>query len=168
MRFALAALLSLFMITGGYAQDNTTVTEKAIDKGITALEKSGDLVEAVSTALANAAEKYGPKATELTLESARILAAQDLVRPAIGTFFGLCILSFGLLLFRHGWKINDASDRTWKRPGDVFEIVGVFSIAFSFFVLLLSVCNLIDIRSWVGLWHPDLYIATGIVEKFVN
>lgn len=108
--------------------------------------------------LTRAVEAYGPKATELVLETGRVAALQDIVRGLVfAAVCAICVLVV-ILCLKKAAKISEYDER---KPvlftGALF--VGLGAIA----SLLCTGSYLINVSAWVGLYHPEIYLATKLL-----
>jgi hypothetical protein len=171
------------MLLSYAAKADEPSTVEAVEKAATAVTKATetgtDLVARVADALEKAATTYGPRALELTLESARIIAVQNLVSNGL---FALLFITVIICYFKYvlwasgeikGLEEHDSGVHSWRdrkseEPHFVGPTVGGIATAFSCLFLMFAMNDLIQVRSWVGIWHPELYISTGIVKKYVD
>lgn len=167
--FALAASALLFLTPQvSYAEpsaiDTAVETSKEVLTEVTKNNK--DMLGEVADALRNAAIQHGPKAYELTIESARILAIQDFIVRAIF----LLAFTVGLIYALHCFSTYSRLESGKERYRDHHYLVDSAVVGMPSFVLFLfaSASLVKSIRSFVGIWNPELYIATGIVSKFIN
>lgn len=109
--------------------------------------------------LIKAVEAYGPKATDLVLETGRIAAIQEIVSGVaflIG-FLILCRISAG------------CSRKIVKLPNyDDEKIVWGFAVAVSLasaaICLGAGMVKLVNVGAWVGMWHPEIYLAAKLLN----
>lgn len=109
--------------------------------------------------LVKAVEVYGPKATSLVLETGRMAAMQDLARGfAFLVVAGICF-SLAVVCFKKAAKAPAHDD---------FAVIHFIGMIVSSFALLFSVIgaliNLVDVFAWIGLQHPEIYLAAKLLK----
>lgn len=107
--------------------------------------------------LLHAVEVYGPKATDLVLETGRVAAFQTIVAGFVFLWMLFLILycMWCCCLRMQSYKDDNISDGplAWGAAIGVLGLVGVVC-------LIGSLINLLNIFAWVGLWRPELYLAS--------
>jgi hypothetical protein len=113
--------------------------------------------------LIQAIDAYGPKASALVLETGRMAALQEII---VGftclVLVGLCIVAI-VLGARGVSKALDA-DRYAEPPVPAILVVIAGSIVGAV-SLIGALTNLINVIAWVGLTHPEIYLAAKLLRK---
>jgi len=119
-------------------------TDKLIQAGEKLGEKIGDL-----------ATQYGPQATELAMTVARVSAAQTIVIGAAS--IGVCYAAFKI----GNWCLGILKDDELNAGA----FVGAIISACCFVGGAISVfANFLNAFAWIGLFHPEIYIAAKIMK----
>jgi len=129
-------------------------------------------IEVAANQLIKAVETYGPKATDLVLETGRIAAAQSIFYSFLDLIIGATLLVVGMRLairwFKTAKEIEKEGGERFRNDeqfkcqilGGCASIVAVGG-AITTFIGVISVCNL---WMWVGLWRPEIYLAAKLLN----
>lgn len=107
--------------------------------------------------LIKAVDVYGPKATSLVLETGRIAAMQELATGFTFAAVALIALSAAGVCLSKFLKAERYENEGWA--ASIFACVGIFLVtALGAFTFLLN------ILAWVGLHHPEIYLAAKLLK----
>lgn len=109
--------------------------------------------------LIKAVEVYGPKATSLVLETGRVAAMQELVTGFAFAAGALIALSAAWIFLRKFWKINDYDDGV-----EAVFAASVISVLLGLLAVPTAVAYLTNVFAWVGLNHPEIYLAAKLLK----
>lgn len=119
------------------------MAEESLDKSLSAV------IDKVSGAIEKAANEHGDQAVDLALTVGRVAAIQTI---AVGLF---CMLIAGVL----GGIAWRALTLFLRDRNEFYIPVSIFSAAGAILVALLASTKLFAIHAWVGLFHPEVYLA---------
>jgi hypothetical protein len=95
----------------------------------------------------------GPEAVNLMLAATRIDAIQNLIWGAVFIVGGIiCIY---------------VSFKSYKYCKEITFLTFMFAL-FGMSAIITGVLGFCDIFSWIGIWHPDIYIAHQLLNKVTN
>lgn len=109
--------------------------------------------------LTNAVNAYGPKATELVLEAGRMAALGDIVRGAVLLAASVVCFSMVALCLKKSNKLPEYSD---LEP--IYSIATLLLGVIGLFVSVVAAAYLSDIFAWIGLTHPEIYLAAKLLK----
>lgn len=104
-----------------------------------------------------AVEAYGPKATELVLETGRVAAMQEIVSGFVFLLVLLIACGIGAICIRQIVNLPKYDD---AKIGWSFG-VGVCGIAAAI-GLIGGLIGLVNMFAWVGIRHPEIYLAAKL------
>jgi len=113
--------------------------------------------EEIMTKMGELAVKFGQPVLDVTLFAARVEAAQNIVTGIIFLLFSIASVTWAITRMPRGWIFDSDGDVHPGVLGVVFFGVFVFVGGLSSFITLCSVIN------WVGLWHPEVYLASKVL-----
>ena len=109
--------------------------------------------------LVKAVEVYGPKATSLVLETGRVAAMQDIARGFAFLAVACVCFAIAVICVKKSAKLTEQ---------DIAEPLYFIGMMVSSFGLLFSVIgaliNLVDVFAWIGLQHPEIYLAAKLLK----
>ncbi len=118
-----------------------------------------DTVNQAADKLIHAIEAYGPRATELALETGRWAAINNLVQASACLIIGGTVVFVACkTLLRAIREMN--GDEVWIFAAVASVIAGIGGGG-SFVV---GIGGIFDMWSWVGLSHPDIYLAHKLLK----
>ncbi len=113
----------------------------------------------------DAVEKYSPEAAQLALEVGRIEAIQEVVLCVVlilGSTLAF-FMSKGLMKIAVK-KEAEREERSLASDAEIGATVGsIISGAISLILFVCFIFNLINVPAWVGMWHPEVYLAHRLV-----
>lgn len=109
--------------------------------------------------LVKAVEVYGPKATSLVLETVRVAAMQDIVTGFAFAAGALIALSAAWIFLRKLWKMNAYDDGV-----EAVFAASVISVLLWLLTVLTAIAYLTSVFAWVGLQHPEIYLAAKLLK----
>lgn len=124
--------------------------------------KAMDLVTQAANKLSEALHQYGPQAADFGLQVGRVASVQELVwgGASLIVFIGICINQY--LSIRYILKIDFENKKTETQQGIAMGW-GVLSLFLSIIIgigTLLSIwSHLFNAYAWIGLWHPEVFLA---------
>ena len=122
-------------------------------------QKVLQLTDMVTNALIAAA----PKAQQVVLATAKISAINNLILPIF--LFSLTIM----LLFSIPFFLKYRKKCVDKNEKELYELAILLAFGFSAVLMLLSVYNgLFDVFSWVGIWHPEIYLTHELMQQVLS
>lgn len=117
-------------------------------------DKLEQIVTQAADKLVQAVEVYGPKATALVLETGRVAALQALTP-------GFFWLVFSIALLPLAWRAN-RKHNNWEDDG--WQAAALICVAISVITFGVSYTFLTNWFAWVGLWHPEVYLAAKLLK----
>lgn len=121
------------------------------------MEKSAELLDKWAQAFAKIAEQYGPRVSELALDTARVAAINSILFNLIWLLCSVgFLLVFGKRMVRFAKDYQSSSDgMSW---GGVFiPLCGATLIA------VAALASLINPYLWVGLFRPEVFLAAKAI-----
>lgn len=116
-------------------------------------------VDAAAQKLIDVVAKVGPQATETLLATGSVLAKRDLYLSFLqGGIALLCLFACGVVIPYLWRRADDEEDFV---PVCLFAIVGALVSAF---FLINSIFWIADPVLWVGLSHPEVYLAVKALK----
>lgn len=137
-------------------------------------ESSDKLLDLATTQLTNiieTAKNTAPKITETVL---MITSYGNLIH--VVTYFIVLCLSIPLFFvakwfYCKWWQIveEDNKERHYHSERQIPYVIGTFGcIGLGVLLFIIGFCNLLDFWSWVGIWHPDLYLSHEILQRLTE
>lgn len=118
-------------------------------------DKGLDLIQQYADKISSIVKEYGPQVTQLALDIGRISAIQDLVYGGLGVAILLGIAVNSIFVFK-----------CIKNDPGLHSLFNHLYVVISVFVSILFaigggylIYKLLDIFSWVGIFHPEIYLA---------
>lgn len=105
--------------------------------------------------------KKAPDALNLILTVAKYTALCNLIQ-GFACFIGV------LLIIRTGYffiRKTDDMGGDWELALALHCYLGTIG---AIILLILGIINFFDIFSWIGIWHPDVYIAHQLLQKVIS
>lgn len=113
-----------------------------------------DTIDHAANSIMKAVEAYGPQATNLVLETGRIAAINQLTLAGL-----LLVLAIPLMIL--GFCFN-AKHKNWDSDG--WQLAAIAVWMGSSMLTIGAVIRLADAYVWVGLWHPEIYLAAKLLH----
>lgn len=113
--------------------------------------------EEIMTKMGELAVKFGQPVLDVTLFAARVEAAKNIVTGIVFLLFSIASVTWAVTRMPRGWIFD--------RDGDVHPGIMVV-IVFEMFIFVGSIASFIALCSvinWVGLWHPEVYLASKVL-----
>jgi len=117
-------------------------------------QKVLQIADHISTLLATAA----PAASKVMLQMARIDAIGDLIYSIAGIIGGVGLFYIARRIFKYAV----AEDR--DTMGVISFMLGIFAIA----TFIASFATFLSIYTWIGIWHPEIYLAHELMQKVLS
>ena len=129
-------------------------------------------VEIAADRLIKAVDAYGPKATELVLETGRIAAAQSIVYSIVSLIIGVVLLVVGTRLavrwFKTFKEIEKEKGDRYHNDEEFKYVIGTaissFAVVAGSITTFCGVVSMFNLWMWVGLWRPELYLAVKLLK----
>lgn len=116
------------------------------------------VVTEASEKLMKVVDAYGPKATELVMETGRIAAIQDLIW---GFTF---LLSFGVCVWLTALCIKKERPTYDIDLSILLHMAAMFLGVAALGSFIGAMVNLTYTFAWVGLQHPEIYLAAKLLK----
>lgn len=117
------------------------------------------VITAAADKLLQAIAAYGPKATEVVLETGRIAAMQEIVSGFVFLLVFLIVSTIGVFCIRKLMNLPKYDD---EKVGWGFGTVSCGIIAV--ISLIGSLIGLVNVVAWIGIKHPEIYLATKLLK----
>jgi hypothetical protein len=123
-----------------------------------------DTINQAADKLVHAIEVYGPKATELALETGRMSALNEIIQSTSAFLVGGALLFGSYKVIRTAFRKVEVEkvdeDGPWIAAGIIAGFIGVGATI----ALFVGFFSLLDVWPWVGISHPDIYLAHKMLK----
>lgn len=135
-------------------------------------ESSDKLIDLATTQLTNVIETVKTTTPKIT-ETVLMITSYARLATIVGyvTCLILSVISLGIARYSYvRWSlIVEEKGQAWIDDYHIsWAIVCAASLILGIILFLVSFISLLDFWTWLGVWHPDLYLAHELVEKLTS
>lgn len=115
-----------------------------------------ELLNKITDALSKLSDKHGEQAVTTLLETAQLMAMNDLIQTVISMVFGIVLIIIA-------WNAKLTSENSWDEFIYVMKKIPGYIIGTVFFIV--SVSHIANPVLWKSLTDPKYYVTYKIMKK---